>query len=102
MYLINVEILEDSKAVKANEHLMEHQNWFNRHFEEGDFLLIGPSKTYQRAGVILAQAKNLESLQQIISEDIYYPNLANYEINEFSALKISEKILNDEQQEENK
>lgn len=92
MYLINVTIKEAAAAPEAAAHLAQHQAWFQRYFDQGNFLLLGPSQTYQRAGVIVAQAADRAELDRILAEDAYYPDLANYAVNEFTALKIAANI----------
>lgn len=92
MYLIDVSIKEKSSDPSAAEHLKEHQNWFGKYFDEGKFLMVGPSKTYELSGVILAQVKNREELDQILSEDVYFPNDATYEVNEYVPSRISKNI----------
>ncbi|MGX7205506.1 YciI family protein [Enterococcus pingfangensis] len=92
MYLINVTINEASTNPQSAAHLAKHQAWFEHYFEKGDFLLIGPSQTYQHAGVILAQTDDQSQLDKIIAEDVYYPDLADYAVNEFTALKIAPNI----------
>lgn len=92
MYLINVSIKEKSSNQSAAERLKEHQHWFGKYFDEGKFLMVGPSKTHELSGVILAQVESREELDQILSEDVYFPNGATYEVNEYVPSRISKDI----------
>ncbi|AGH37418.1 YCII-related protein [Bibersteinia trehalosi USDA-ARS-USMARC-188] len=45
--------------------------------------MLGPYLDQAHAGVIIAQAESREALDKILAEDIYFPNLADYEVREF-------------------
>ena len=53
---------------------------------------LGPFTDRERAGVIIAQTENRAELDRILSEDSYYPNLANYAIHEFTPKMVATNI----------
>ncbi|HFU3704898.1 TPA: YciI family protein [Streptococcus suis] len=94
MYLIDITI--QSKRVpseRAEELLNAHRNWFTNQAEKGNFLVVGPYLDKKMAGLVLAHAENRESLEEILSQDSYYPDLATYEVREFQANIISENLI---------
>lgn len=86
MYLINI-VLKTSELSPAEQEQMfvQHRTWFADYFKQGNFLLLGPYLDQAHAGVIIAQAESREALDKILAEDVYYPNLADYEVREFKA-----------------
>lgn len=92
MFLIRITIKEPTTAQLADQHLAEHQVWFTTNFQAGNFLILGPSQSFARAGVIIAQAKNRQVLDKIIAKDAYYPDLAQYEIEKFSPVMIADNL----------
>ena len=93
MYLINIE-LYSSTALQAeqDELLNQHRTWFTQHFQTGQFLLLGPFADKARAGVIIAQTESRAELDEILAGDVYYPDLAHYEVREFKAAMIAENL----------
>ncbi|MEQ9889802.1 YciI family protein [Pectobacterium aroidearum] len=94
MFLINIS-LKDSHADEetAAERFEQHRHWFAKHFEKGNFLILGPYQDKHHAGVIIAQAESREALDNILAEDVYYPlDLANYDIHEFKAIFVADDI----------
>lgn len=45
------------------------------------------------AGLVIAYAESREELEEILSQDSYYPDLATYGVHEFQANIISEKLI---------
>ena len=84
MYLINITVNGDITTEQHEALFTSHVSWFQQYFEAGKFVLIGPYSDRERAGVIIAQTVSREELETILSEDAYYPNLADYEIREFT------------------
>lgn len=84
MYLINITVNDDITAEQHEALFTHHINWFQKYFDAGKFILIGPYNDAKRSGVIIAQAENREALEAILREDAYYPDLAEYEIREFT------------------
>ncbi|BCX80178.1 YciI family protein [Campylobacter sp. 19-13652] len=86
MYIISIkikaELLDEQRAAEL---LAAHRQWFTSHFQAGDFLLLGPYLDEQNAGVIIAKAPSRAALDEIIAGDVYYPELAEYEVREFRA-----------------
>lgn len=94
MFIINISLKTEKVPVeKADSMFDQHRKWFAKYFEKGSFLILGPYKDKDNSGVILAQAENRKELDDILSEDVYYPlDLATYEINEFKAVMVAENI----------
>lgn len=92
MYLIDIQI----KGKPADVQVEKHRTWFKNHFEAGDFLIVGPSKTKPLAGIIIAKSMPREHLDQIISEDEFYPDGAIYSINEFQAKLVNNQAIQKE------
>ncbi|AIA70434.1 YciI family protein [Pectobacterium atrosepticum] len=83
MYLINIVVNDDISPDQHDALFARHVSWFQQYFNAGKFVLIGPYSDRERAGVIIAQTASREELDAILSEDAYFPNLAQYEIREF-------------------
>ena len=93
MYLIDISLKnENLSAEEQAQQLDAHRAWFAKYFQQGNFLLLGPYLDQERAGVIIAQAQNRAELEQILAEDIYYPDLADYQIREFKAAMVADNI----------
>ena len=64
-----------------------------KHFQEGNFLIVGPYKDWAASGIMLAQAESREALEEILKEDVYYADkLALYNVHEFIPAKIAKNI----------
>ncbi|MBN7287525.1 MULTISPECIES: YciI family protein [Campylobacter] len=86
MYLINITLkMEKVPADKAEAMFERHREWFGKNFKEGKFLLLGPYQDKEHAGIIIAYAKDRAELDEILATDVYYPDMAEYEIREFKA-----------------
>ncbi|HHW7579631.1 TPA: YciI family protein [Mannheimia haemolytica] len=84
MYIINIVLKMDKiPAEQAESMLNSHRAWFTKYFQQGSFLLLGPYLDQDYAGVIIAQTENREALDTILAEDVYFPDLADYEVREF-------------------
>lgn len=94
MYLITIAIKENffKDESIAEQRLIAHRNWFSEYYDKGNFLLIGPSISFEKSGIIVAQVENREELENILKKDSYYPGLAEYRINEFTANKIADNF----------
>lgn len=90
MYLINVKIKPQAKL--NEQKLNAHRQWFKTFYDQQKFLLVGPSKSVPRSGIIIAQAKDQNELAAMITQDVFYPQEASYEINEFQANLVSQHI----------
>lgn len=96
MYLINIVLKADHLPADEQETLLnQHRTWFATYFQRGNFLLLGPYLDQPHAGVIIAQAADRAELEQILAADVYYPNLAEYEIREFKAAMVAQTIQAD-------
>ena len=94
MYIIDIFIRKEKLSDKEMEALLEkHRAWFEKYFEQGNFLLVGPYLNRGASGVIIAQAQNRSVLDKILSEDAYYAeDLAEYAVHEFKAGMIAADI----------
>ncbi len=94
MFLVNITIKSDQvPSDQAEKRLAEHRAWFTEQFEKGNFLLVGPYKDKEMAGLSIAQADSREALEAIIAQDAYYPDDATYDISEFTANRIAENLV---------
>lgn len=93
MYLIDITIHPEAvPAEKADELLNAHRAWFGAQAQAGHFLVVGPYRDKQMAGVVMAQAESREALDALIAQDAYYPDMATYDVHEFQANLIAENI----------
>ena len=95
LYLIKVVMPHDAvDPEKQDEYFAAHVSWFSKYFEKGTFLMLGPITDLEHAGFILAQAESREAIDKILAEDMYYSvEGITYEVNEFQAALMSDKIL---------
>ena len=91
MFIINQTLkAEKIPAGKGEELFQKHVAWFTRHFEQGDFLLVGPYTDKEMAGIMISAIESRETLETILKEDVYYEGgLATYEVRTFKAGKIA-------------
>lgn len=94
MYLINVKINQQTKI--DDEKMDAHRQWFKSFYDRQKFLIVGPSKSIPLSGIIIAQAKDRNELDQIIAQDVFYPQDATYEVNEFQANLVNNNIKPDQ------
>lgn len=92
MFIINITVNENITVQQHESLFPRHVQWFKHYFSVGKFVVIGPYVDRERSGVIIASTKNRDELMTILSEDAYYPELAKYEIQEFSPTMIAENI----------
>ena len=97
MYIISITLKENhSDEAQANQMFEQHKAWFQKHFQLGNFLIMGPYLDASHAGVIIARAKNRDALDAILAEDVYYhPGMADYQVREFNPVLIAEHISDD-------
>ncbi|MFT8888284.1 MAG: YciI family protein [Ethanoligenens sp.] len=85
MFLANLTYIRPMDEVES--HLKEHIAFLDKYYQAGNFICSG-RKIPRTGGVILMNAKNMDEVQQIISEDPFHINqLADYEIIEFDPVK---------------
>ena len=95
MFLIN-ETLNPEKIPKGKEEefFQQHVAWFTRHFEQGNFLMVGPYTDQEMAGIMLSGLENREALEAVLKEDVYYAHgMADYEVHAFKAGKIARDFV---------
>ena len=94
MFLINQTLIPEKIPEGKGEELFKgHIAWFTRHFEQGDFILVGPYTDKKMAGIMISPAESLEAVENIIKDDVYYAGgMADYEIRSFTAGKIADNF----------
>ena len=86
MYLVNIALdMAKIPAEKADETFIAHRAWFAEYFQKRNFLVLGSYLDQEHAGVIIAHTGNRVELDKILAEDVYFPELADYEVREFKA-----------------
>ena len=91
MFIINQTLkAEKIPAGKGEELFRQHIAWFTKHFEQGNFLLVGPYTDKKMSGIMICGADSRESVEDILKEDVYYADgIADYEVRSFTAGKIA-------------
>ena len=94
MFIINQTLKADKiPQGKGEELFRQHAAWFTRHFQQGDFLLVGPYTDAKMAGFMLSGAETREQVEEILKEDVYYADgLADYEIRSIKAAMIAKNL----------
>ena len=92
MYIINITVNKNISEQQQHELFPIHTEWFKKYFQAGKFLMLGPYRDTEHAGVIFAVTESREELQRILEKDCYYPDLASYEIREFEPKLIAGNI----------
>ena len=90
MFIINQTLkAEKIPAGQGEELFKQHVEWFTRHFEAGNFILVGPYTDQKMAGIMISPVESKEVVEKILKEDVYYADgLADYEVRSFTAGKI--------------
>ncbi|MDO4903632.1 MAG: hypothetical protein Q3959_05180 [Limosilactobacillus sp.] len=91
MYIIDITLHGDTAT---EEKVAQHRAWFKKHFDEGDFVIVGPSKTKEMSGTIITKSMERAKLDEILGGDAFYPNEATYEVNEIDAKLVKNNIDN--------
>ena len=94
MFIINQTLKADKiPAGRGEELFKQHTAWFTRHFEQGDFLLVGPYTDKEMAGIMIAGTDSREAVEAILKEDVYHADgIAEYEVRSFKAPLISANL----------
>ena len=94
MFIINQTLNpEKIPAGKGEELFGQHVAWFTRHFDAGDFLLVGPYTDKKMAGIMISPAATREDVEAILKDDVYYAGgMADYEVRSFTAGKIAQNF----------
>lgn len=88
MFIINLTYIKPLEEVE--KYLAEHITFLNKYYGSGNFICSG-RKNPRTGGVIICNAKNMEEVSEIISEDPFKGNgIANYDILEFCPTKYAE------------
>ena len=90
MFIIHITYQVDLEKIEA--HLEAHISYLNSYYEAGVFLTSG-RKVPRNGGIILAKAKSLQELEDIVAKDPFnLHNLATYEIVEFVPTKAAKNL----------
>lgn len=93
MFLIDIVIKTEPVPKEQAEKLLEgHRAWFKEQFEAGHFLVVGPYRDQEAAGIVMAQAESRGAIEALIAKDSYYPDKAVYTIREFQANLIADNV----------
>ena len=88
MFIVNLTFVKPLEEVE--KHLAEHIKFLNKYYTINKFICSG-RKNPRTGGVILCNAKNMEEVNEIISEDPFNKNsIANYDVVEFQPTKYTE------------
>lgn len=88
MFIVNLTYVKPLEEVE--KHLVEHIKFLNKYYTINKFICSG-RKNPRTGGVILCNAKNMEEVNEIISEDPFNKNsIANYDVVEFQPTKYTE------------
>ncbi|NFR85928.1 MULTISPECIES: YciI family protein [unclassified Clostridium] len=88
MFIVNLTYIKSVEEVE--NHLEDHIVFLNKYYDSNNFICSG-RKNPRTGGVILCNAKNMEEVKKIISEDPFNKNrIADYEIIEFQPTKYTE------------
>ena len=88
MFIVNLTYIRPLEEVE--KYLAEHITFLNKYYGTDNFICSG-RKNPRNGGVIVCNAKNIEEVKEIISEDPFNLNkIAEYEIIEFQPTKYSE------------
>lgn len=88
MLIVNLTYVKPLEEVE--KHLAEHIKFLNKYYTINKFICSG-RKNPRTGGVILCNAKNMEEVNEIISEDPFNKNsIANYDVVEFQPTKYTE------------
>lgn len=92
LFVVILEYIVPIEEVES--HIIPHREYLDQYYQSGHFLASGP-QVPRNGGIILAQAKNKEELEQILQQDPFsLKKIATYRIIEFNAIK-SAKILDE-------
>ena len=90
MFIVNLTYVKSLEEVE--KYLSEHIVFLNKYYSSNHFICSG-RKNPRTGGVILCNAKNIEEVKEIISEDPFNQNnIANYDITEFQPTKYAENF----------
>lgn len=82
MFIIDIKLTETNIAEEA---ISAHRAWFKKYFDAGKFMLVGPRVDLDHAGIIVAKADSRQEVDELIKQDVFYPNGATYDVMEFKA-----------------
>lgn len=75
-----------------DRHLEAHREFLKKYFETGNLVLAG-RQVPREGGVMVGVAQSIGQMWEIVREDPFYINdVAEYEITEFSATMLAERL----------
>ena len=94
MFLITQTLKSEKIPEGKGEELFKgHVAWFTRHFEQGDFILVGPYTDRKMTGLMISPLETREAVEAVLKDDVYYADgWADYEISSFTAGKIADNF----------
>jgi uncharacterized protein YciI len=92
LFIINITVNDNLSSEQHASLFSRHVEWFKHYFSTGEFVVIGPYVEKERAGLIIASTESRDRLMAILAEDAYYPELAAYEVHEFSPKMIAHNL----------
>jgi uncharacterized protein YciI len=90
MFIIDVKYTGSIEQIDAL--LATHRQWLDQYYQQGLFLCSGP-RNPRTGGVIIAANTSRDELSQIVQNDPFaQAGIAEYEIAEFKAVKVSPQL----------
>ena len=88
MFIVNLTYVKPLEEVE--KYLSKHIEFLNKYYSSNNFICSG-RKNPRTGGVILCNARDMEEVKAIISEDPFNKNnIASYDIVEFQPTKYAE------------
>ncbi|SHF98815.1 YciI family protein [Vibrio gazogenes] len=85
MFIVSLTYI--SEISQIDKYLEAHVEYLDKNYEKGVFIASG-RKVPRNGGVILAKARNLSELEEVLNDDPFkIHNLAHYELIEFVPTK---------------
>ncbi|WP_305812018.1 YciI family protein [Photobacterium leiognathi] len=85
MFIVSITYISEMSQI--DKYLDAHIEYLDRNYERGVFIASG-RKVPRSGGIILAKARNLSELEEILNDDPFkIHNLADYELTEFVPTK---------------
>ena len=83
-----IELIYKKPLSEIDQHLVAHRLFLQKYYDTGVFIASGP-KNPRNGGIIIALAKDQNTLETIIQQDPFYQyHLADYRYISFNPIKI--------------
>ncbi len=84
MFIISIAVHNTITEQQYDAMFPKHVEWFQKYYQQKKFVVLGPyTDTEAHSGVIITADMSREALEEILAEDSFYPNSADYQIREF-------------------